>query len=279
LFILSIIPIFIAITKNHPHKLYIILIATIGAFFSKFGWLIAFIWCFIKPGFVKDILDPPSVEITSKDNFKFKNNEIEFKTITGEVLDSDKFSETHVSSRGGGGIITPYGGTVSSTKIRSQSVTNHEIWLKLDDGSEKSFKIYNKDVPLRIGHKVTMVVSEEIGTGCKRNTIMYNHTSNQHWLLKSAKELNLYFNISTVANQAVMTLIYTIIMFFANVVIMDAVYRDSFSHRISEFYVATSVIFIISFFIYHNIQGYIFNTRVESGLKVHLKKISDRLRE
>ena len=42
-------------------------------------------------------------------NFSINGREIEFWERTGEVLASDKHSETHVWSSGGGGAVGPHG--------------------------------------------------------------------------------------------------------------------------------------------------------------------------
>ena len=42
-------PTIIAIKKNHPYKIPIILINVLGGLLWGFGWLIALIWCFIEP--------------------------------------------------------------------------------------------------------------------------------------------------------------------------------------------------------------------------------------
>ena len=42
-------PTIIAIKKNHPYKIPIILINIFGGLLWGFGWLVALIWCFIEP--------------------------------------------------------------------------------------------------------------------------------------------------------------------------------------------------------------------------------------
>ena len=42
-------PVIIAIKKNHPHKIPIILVSILGGLFFGVGWLIALVWCFIEP--------------------------------------------------------------------------------------------------------------------------------------------------------------------------------------------------------------------------------------
>ena len=42
-------PTIIAVKKDHPHRIPIILVNILGGLFFGVGWLIALIWCFIEP--------------------------------------------------------------------------------------------------------------------------------------------------------------------------------------------------------------------------------------
>lgn len=46
---LAFLPTIIAIRKNHPYKIAIILINIFGGFLYGLGWLVALVWCFILP--------------------------------------------------------------------------------------------------------------------------------------------------------------------------------------------------------------------------------------
>ena len=46
---LAFLPTIIAIRKNHPYKIAIILINIFGGLFYGLGWLVALVWCFILP--------------------------------------------------------------------------------------------------------------------------------------------------------------------------------------------------------------------------------------
>jgi hypothetical protein len=46
---LSFLPTIIAIRKNHPHKIAIILVNIFGGLLYGLGWIAAMIWCFILP--------------------------------------------------------------------------------------------------------------------------------------------------------------------------------------------------------------------------------------
>ena len=46
---LAFLPTIIALKKNHPHKIPIILINIFGGLLYGLGWLVALVWCFIVP--------------------------------------------------------------------------------------------------------------------------------------------------------------------------------------------------------------------------------------
>lgn len=45
----ALLPTIIAIYKNHPYKIAIIIINIFGGFLFGFGWIISLIWCFVIP--------------------------------------------------------------------------------------------------------------------------------------------------------------------------------------------------------------------------------------
>jgi len=139
---------------------------------------------------VVKILYPPKYGIKNMEKFNFREESIKFWEVTGEVIGSDKFSETRVSSSGGGGYISPNGGRIQTPTVRSSSVTNHEFWMKTDDGLEKDISIRGSDIPLRTGQRVTIISAgrEEANSGYY--SVLVNHTAGKHWFINTAEQLN-----------------------------------------------------------------------------------------
>ena len=81
-------------------------------------------------------------------DFSYRGKYVEFWQVTGKVLASDKYHETHISGRGGGGYIGQYGGRIKPITIGSSTVTNHEFWIKTEYGVEKDIKLHNINIPL-----------------------------------------------------------------------------------------------------------------------------------
>jgi hypothetical protein len=134
--------------------------------------------------------------------FNYHGKQIDFFRITGEVIDSEKRSETHVHGGGGGGEISGWGGSVTGkinpVSISSSTTLHHNVWIKTEDGSEKNISLPgNRDVPLRIGHKITIVLA--LFKGKQISPILINHTANLHHILINGAALNHLFNIKQVS--------------------------------------------------------------------------------
>jgi len=128
------------------------------------------------------------------EDFTHRGKSVEFWQVTGEVLGSNKYSETRVSvsSSGGGGHVGRHGGHVSAPTVHSTSsaVTNHEFWIRTEDGLEKDIKLRGLDIPLRAGQKITLISLGRKGVGNGWYSILVNHNAGKHWFINSAEELN-----------------------------------------------------------------------------------------
>ena len=51
---LAFLPTIIAVARNHPHKLPIILVNVLGSFLWGIGWVVALVWSLIVPSTVQD---------------------------------------------------------------------------------------------------------------------------------------------------------------------------------------------------------------------------------
>ncbi|AHF01714.1 hypothetical protein THIAE_08035 [Thiomicrospira aerophila AL3] len=116
------------------------------------------------------------------DDFKYGKKVVEFWQVTGEVLGSNKFSETYVSSSGGGPNYAP--------SIHSETVTNHEFWIKTEEGLEKDIKLRGIDVPLRVGQKITLVSAGLKGKDNGWYSLLINHSAGKHWFINNGVDLN-----------------------------------------------------------------------------------------
>lgn len=140
-------------------------------------------------------------------NFKHGKREIEFWTTSGEVMSSEKRSETHVSSSGGGGHVGREGGYVAPPTIQSEAITKHEFWMKTDEGKEMPVQLEGLDIPLLPGQKVTMLSAKKKGNDSGYYAALINHSAGQYWPVSKAETLLSNFKMQH--QHALMFLLFT----------------------------------------------------------------------
>lgn len=125
------------------------------------------------------------------ENFSYRGTSIRFWKMTGEVISTQKYSDTHLSSSGGGGYVNQGGsGYISAPKIHSRVVTQHEFWLKTEDGQEVDIKLSDFDIPLREGQKITIISAGNAKGSNGWYSVLVNHNAGQHWFINNATSLN-----------------------------------------------------------------------------------------
>lgn len=116
----------------------------------------------------------------------FDGKEFNFWTCTGEVISSNKTSETHIMSSGGGGHVDPqYGGHVAAAQISSKVITVHEFWFREENGNEVAVNMRDVNIPLAVGQKITLLLSGLVNekSGYSYYVVLYNHSAKKHWLM------------------------------------------------------------------------------------------------
>ncbi|WP_136799653.1 hypothetical protein [Desulfosediminicola ganghwensis] len=147
------------------------------------------------------------------EHFKHRRKEFKFWKHTGAVLgDQKKYSKTYVSSSGGEGYVGPNGGVVEAAQVSSSVSTKHEFWIRKEDGTEKSIQLSDCDIPLREGHKITVVAMGPINDKSGYFTLLINHSANTHHTINSADNLNGLFKIDQLTGKS---LLISIALFFA----------------------------------------------------------------
>lgn len=116
-------------------------------------------------------------------------NHFKVNYISGTVVGSQKHTQSHLYSEGGGGWVGPTGGKVKAPEIKSYNTTKHEIFLKLPTNQELSVCLELDGVALREGHLITLlaVFQSDMDTGvyarlCNHTTgILYNILTVDQW--------------------------------------------------------------------------------------------------
>lgn len=112
------------------------------------------------------------------DDFIYKGKVVEFTSESGEVLDTNKYSKTEVSGSGGGSVGH---GLNTDVKITSKTTTTDEIWYKTDDEVEQHLKLYNSDVAVRPGQKISLIFASIKGNN-KEDVVLVNHSAKKFWI-------------------------------------------------------------------------------------------------
>lgn len=103
---------------------------------------------------------------------------LDLQKTHGILLESSGSTETHVS-----GHISTNRREGTSGSIGTTTVERQEIWLRLEDGGEICFKWKGYQVPMRKGHKIT-VISALVDDFLYAVAIV-NHTINEYRLTRS----------------------------------------------------------------------------------------------
>jgi len=114
------------------------------------------------------------------DDFIHKNKVVEFASEAGEVLDTNKYSKTEVTGKGGGSVGQGYN---TDVKITSTTKTINELWYKTDDDIEKHIKLYDSPVAVRPGQKISMISTSIKGKDGSKEVVLVNHSAKKHWII------------------------------------------------------------------------------------------------
>ncbi|SHH32946.1 hypothetical protein [Ferrimonas marina] len=118
------------------------------------------------------------------DLFNHRKRTLEFWARTGEVLSQEKHSQTHVS---GSGTVHEGNGQIN---IHSETTTTQEIWIRDDQGKEHQINLINKSVPMRPGHRVTVLFAGRTDKGFGYPARVINHTTGKQYTAANGHELN-----------------------------------------------------------------------------------------
>jgi hypothetical protein len=136
--------------------------------------------------------------------FKYQEKNIIFSVIQGVVLGQTKYTETHVSSSGGGGYVGKHGGKIEAPTIDSEIITKHEFWIKKSDGVEQCIKLTDCDIPVRTGQHVSVISAKLQDSNKKQFVALINHNAKRHWMINTAEELNKQLGIETITGMSLM---------------------------------------------------------------------------
>lgn len=139
--------------------------------------------------------------------FHHEDQIIAFSSVSGVVLETNKResmalnANLNTSSHSGFGLY--YGpdfrghSTHSHLAVSANSATEHEFWLLTDQGIEQPFQLSDRDIPLRAGQRITLILSSR-PKGNRRPVVVINHNAQRFWTLHSGASLNVIYDLYTV---------------------------------------------------------------------------------
>lgn len=120
---------------------------------------------------------------------------VNFTVLSGEVVGSEKMSETHITSTGGNGQFDSNGQPIA-VHINSVMVINHEFWIRTADGIEHDVSFRGLDIPLRSGQNISLISAVSNDGEKLLHTHLQNHSSTKTYLIRDAKALNTDLGLS-----------------------------------------------------------------------------------
>jgi hypothetical protein len=115
----------------------------------------------------------------SLNSFRFpnQNSAVVFRAVHGTVVADKIWSETHVSSFGGGGYLNQGTGLIHAPTIASFSSTSREIWIRTASGMETNIRA-GEGVKVNTGNDVSVLYS---GQHEKETAIALVNRTTRRW--------------------------------------------------------------------------------------------------
>ena len=106
--------------------------------------------------------------------------EINFYSVTGKVIDTNRTTTTNTTASGGGGYFDGHRTQVNDVVINSKSTINDTIWLQFvigdtDEVVEQDITV--KDFPVRNNQKISMVYAGHEEEKTSEFIALYNHST------------------------------------------------------------------------------------------------------
>lgn len=120
---------------------------------------------------------------------------VDFTVLSGEVVGSEKMSETHITSTGGNGQFDSNGQPIA-VHINSVMVINHEFWIRTADGIEHDVNFRGLDIPLRSGQDISLISALSSDGKKVLHTYLQNQASAKTYQIRDAKALNTELGLS-----------------------------------------------------------------------------------
>lgn len=147
--------------------------------------------------------------------------QLAYSGLHGTVLDQTKFSETHISSYGGGGNLQQGTGRVSAPTLATETITKHEFWVELTDGTHHPIQLKGLDIPLSKGQAVTLVYAQNGANDTSELALIANHAAKRYWRVADTPTLLEMAGDKTGRNTITIVIV-ALVTWFASSLVMGA---------------------------------------------------------
>ncbi|THF65633.1 hypothetical protein E6C76_08670 [Pseudothauera nasutitermitis] len=206
-------------------------------------------------------------------DFIHDGKRLRFWPVTGEVIGSSKHSQTQVYGGGGGGYLHQGTGYLSGGQISSSSVTCHEFWLRLDDGTEMPVSLRGVDIPLRAGQRITLIAGGPANVDEGQYCILVNHSANRYWFIYGAKGLNERYGIEVAKGRTIGLML----LYAFSLIVLDGMLglNDWFSQSFNNDQQTLIVLGgLLAYPIYRHIRRKVRTGRLVRRLEAHLRNLA-----
>jgi hypothetical protein len=95
--------------------------------------------------------------MTQMTTITFGSRRIAIHGMSGEVMDTQKWTTTEISGGGGEGVIHNGSGYIQHEEVKSKTTTHDQIIIRTADGEEESLKVEDMHLVVRRGHWVSLI--------------------------------------------------------------------------------------------------------------------------
>lgn len=159
--------------------------------------------------------------MTQMTTIKLGSRQIAIHSMSGEVMDSQKWTTTEISGGGGSGVVSNGSGYIQKDEVKSKTTTHDQIIIRTADGEEESLKVEDLNLAVRQGHWVSLIWA--IPSGWKEGPFVaiFNHNPGSLDFIGSAVNKACFPMISSVFGVAAffLALIGAFVCFLSSVVL------------------------------------------------------------
>lgn len=186
------------------------------------------------------------------------------RVVKGKVVTQNKWSETRISSSGGGGYLMNGYGQINPTTIKSSVTDRNEMFVQDQNGGEHVF--HNLNITVRDGTNVLIILASERGE--ELGDFIYTENMDTHEVRRTGIKISPgygLFNGSFVAIVVSIIYLFAILLGYNNLQILSKIQADKLANMIGYVFLLSWTFFLILFSAKHKVEK---NLRISKFIKL-----------